>query len=152
MTPPSHRILIQLRLFLKFALLSGLGWLCDFASFTLLVKLVGTPGFLANFISSYVGVTFVWFTSLTKVFGRTGAGRGRFLLTYWGFQLASILAYSQLLHVILSALQSPNVPILLSSQPEISSKIIVTPFNLITNFLFMKFLTRFMQQASPAQS
>lgn len=36
------------------------------------------------------------------------------------------------------------------SNTEIAAKIIVTPFNLVTNFLFMKFLTRYMRNAHSA--
>lgn len=150
-TPRRARSLLALlRLFLGFAFLSGLGWLCDFGTFTLLVKLFDVPGFIANFVSSYVGVTFVWFTSLKTVFGRTGAARGRFLFAYWGFQFVSILAYSQLLHLVVGWLQTPGLPAWLQANAAVAAKIIITPFNLVTNFLFMKWLTRFMQQATPS--
>lgn len=135
--------------FIGFVFLSGLGWLCDIASFTLLVELFGAPGFVANFVSSYVGVTFVWFTSLRSIFGRPGAVGGRFLLIYWGFQFVSILAYSQVLQLVVDTLRV-NPSALLANTPEIAAKIIVTPFNLVTNFLFMKFLTRHLQHAESA--
>lgn len=138
------------RHFAKFLVISGLGWLCDIATFTLLVKLFDVPGLVANFVSSYVGVTFVWFTSLKTVFGRTGAARGRFLFAYWGFQFVSILAYSQVLHLLVGALHLPGLPTLLVANVAPAVKIIITPFNLVTNFLFMKWLTRFMQQATPS--
>lgn len=145
------RIIHQLRQFLGFAFLSGLGWLCDIATFTLLVKYFEVPSFLANFVSSYVGVTFVWFTSLKSVFCSAAAGRGRLLLVYWGFQFVSILTYSQLLHIVAAILQISGSIVSLSGQPEIAAKIILTPFNLVTNFLFMKFLTRFMRQTTAIQ-
>lgn len=138
------------RHFAKFLVISGLGWLCDIATFTLLVKLLDVPGLVANFVSSYVGVTFVWFTSLKTVFGRTGAARGRFLFAYWGFQFVSILAYSQVLHLLVGALHLPGLPTLVVANVAPAVKIIITPFNLVTNFLFMKWLTRFMQQATPS--
>lgn len=169
--------------FIGFSFWSGLGWLCDFASFTLLVKVFDTPEFMANFTSSYLGVTFVWFTSLKRVFGRTGESRGRFLFSYWGFQFVSILAYSQLLHLIAGvmtielmasiinhakiaakiivtpsqllylgtvAVMAAELQAAIISNTEIAAKIIVTPFNLVTNFLFMKFLTRYMRNARSA--
>ena len=144
--------ILLLKQFLVFGCVSALGWLCDFGTFTLLVKLFDVHGFIANFVSSYVGITFVWFTSLQTVFGRTGAARGRFLLAYWGFQFVSILAYSQLLHLVAAELNAPVLPAWLQANDAVAAKIIITPFNLVTNFLFMKWLTRFMQQASPAQS
>jgi putative flippase GtrA len=134
------------KIFLGFALLSGVGWLCDFLTFTLLVKLFKVHSFEANFVSSYVGVTFVWFASLKTVFKRSGNGRGTFLVVYWCFQFVSILVYSQSLHMVADAI--PNVIQLeeVSQNSGIAAKIIITPFNLVTNFIFMKFLTRFMQK------
>lgn len=131
--------------FLAFALLSGVGWLLDFMTFTALVKLGGVAPFAANVASSYVGVTFVWFASLRSVFGRTGGARGRFLAIYWGYQLASILLYSQLLYLLAQALPPTALWVALAGGAGVAAKIIVTPFNLMTNFVFMKFLTRFMR-------
>jgi len=137
---------IKKNLFFLFLVLSGCGWLCDFLSFTLLVKLIGAPDFVANFISSYVGVTFVWFTSLNRVFGQSGQVRGRFLFFYWAYQFVSILVYSQLLHFAVGWMHIISVPIALAGQVEIVAKIIVTPFNLVTNFIFMKTLTQFIKR------
>lgn len=135
-----------MKLFLRFAGLSGLGWLCDFLAFVMLVKLVEAPNFIANFLSSYVGVTFVWVTSLKVVFKRSD-NRGRtFLALYWSFQFVSIMAYSQLLHIVASAVPNIDQLELFNVSSGIAAKIIVTPFNLVTNFLFMKFLTRFMRE------
>jgi len=134
-------------LFLRFLLLSGLGWLCDFATFALLSRGFGVPPFAANFVSSYVGVTFVWFTSLGIVFQRAGSRQA--LLLYWGYQFVSILAYSQLLQAMAAtlsmALQGADVPAAWRSTGPLAAKIVVTPLNLLTNFLFMKYLTRSMR-------
>ncbi|WEF32952.1 GtrA family protein [Pseudoduganella chitinolytica] len=128
-------------LFLRFLFLSGLGWLCDFATFALLVRGLGVAPFEANFASSYVGVTFVWFTSLKTVFRRDGTRQG--LLAYWGYQFISIFAYSQLLQVVAGTLHG-WVP----GMEGLCAKILVTPLNLVTNFLFMKILTRSMRHRS----
>ncbi len=137
----------QNKLFLKFIALSGIGWICDFLSFTILVKF-GMPDFAANFISSYIGVTFVWFTSLHRVFGHSGQVKSHFLFVYWSFQFISILAYSHFLHQFVVALYNLQMMQVLDSQLEIVAKIIITPFNLFTNFIFMTFLTRFMIRSS----
>ncbi|MDB5820803.1 MAG: hypothetical protein JWQ11_4443 [Rhizobacter sp.] len=137
------------RVYLGFLALSGAGWLCDFATFTLLVKLFGVPAFVANFVSSYVGVTFVWFTSLKTVFGHAGPAHGKPLLLFWSYQFASILAYSQVLHLVADGLATLFAA-LPASQAAIAAKVVVTPFNLATNFLFMKLLTRFMQRSRSA--
>lgn len=134
-----------LRTFLGFLLLSGLGWLCDMLTYTALVRLAGVSPFAANVASSYVGVSFVWFTSLGTVFRRSGEGAGRFLLLYWVYQFVSIMAYSQLLQLAAAVLAGhAGAPALHSA---VAAKIIVTPFNLVTNFLFMKVLTRRMRAA-----
>lgn len=133
------------RMFFGFALLSGLGWLCDFVTFALLVKLFNIHSFVANFVSSYVGVTFVWFTSLKIVFKLGGKGSSTFLVVYWCFQFVSILIYSQLLRMTVHEIPSVFQLVQISQNPEIAAKIIVTPFNLVSNFIFMKFLTRYMR-------
>lgn len=133
------------RTFLSFLLLSGLGWLCDMLTYTALVRLGGIAPFGANVVSSYVGVSFVWFTSLGSVFRRSGAGSGRFLLLYWCYQFVSIMAYSQLLQLAAAVLASQSG--VLAQHSALAAKIIITPFNLVTNFLFMKVLTRHMRAA-----
>ncbi|SEO20857.1 GtrA-like protein [Duganella sp. CF517] len=134
-----------LRAFLGFLLLSGLGWLCDMLTYTALVRLAGMAPFGANVVSSYVGVSFVWFTSLGMVFRRSGAGAGRFLALYWCYQFVSIMAYSQLLQMVAALLADRTGVAALHG--ALAAKIVVTPFNLVTNFLFMKTLTRFMRAA-----
>ncbi|WBS02042.1 GtrA family protein [Pseudoduganella sp. SL102] len=133
--------------FLRFLVLSGLGWLCDFATFALLSQGFGMSPFAANVVSSYVGVTFVWFTSLKTVFYRSGSRQA--LAMYWTYQLVSIMAYSQLLQAVAGALAgvlaTTDLPVALRSAGGLAAKILVTPLNLISNFLFMKFLTRSMR-------
>lgn len=124
----------------RFIALSGLGWLCDMVTFTVLVRLAGWDAAYANIASSYAGVTFVWFTSLKTVFQRGGAGR--FLPLYWGFQFLSILAYSHLLGLVAAALPPLGQ---WDGYRALAAKISITPFNLATNFMFMKMLTRYMR-------
>jgi putative flippase GtrA len=138
------------RRFIKFTFISGLGWICDFLSFIVFVQIFNISGRSANFLSSYVGVTFVWFTSLRVVFGGLTASNYRYLIYYCGLQLVSITAYSQILHLVFEGGLGHELLPKLSSYPFIAAKVIITPFNLITNFLLMKWLSRFMQQATPA--
>lgn len=129
-----------LRAFLGFALVSGVGWLLDFLAFTALAKAAGRSPFEANFVSSWVGVTFVWFVSLRLIFG--AAGRTSLLAVFWGCQLASILAYSQVLALLASELGT-TFGWVAAVGADIAAKIILTPINLLTNFVLMKSLTRF---------
>lgn len=137
--PPSAT-LSPLAMAARFIALSGLGWLCDMTVFTLLVRLAGWDSAAANIASSYAGVTFVWFTSLKTVFQR--AGSGRFLLIYWAFQFVSILLYSHLLGRLAAALPPLGE---WEHYRALAAKILITPFNLVTNFMFMKTLTRAMR-------
>jgi putative flippase GtrA len=141
---------LQVKLFAIFVLLSGTGWICDFGTFTLLTVLTEASGFTANVISSYVGVTFVWFASLRVMFKQRGEERRAFLLIYWCFQLVSILAYSRLLYLVAGTMAGSVQFMHIGSNPEMAAKIIITPFNLMTNFSFMKLLMRLMRKEHQA--
>lgn len=130
--------------FLRFALLSGVGWLCDFGVYSLLVLLTDIGSSSANFISSFVGVTFVYFTSLGYVFRRRDQNRKVFLTSYWAWQAASITAYSVALGLLVASLVNLQLLTELGVNIAIAGKIIITPINLLTNYMFMKWLTRFM--------
>jgi putative flippase GtrA len=134
-----------MKVFFGFLVLSGLGWLCDFGTFTLLSSVIDAPPFAANFFSSYVGVTFVWFTSLTSIFKSSGEGKWRFLLIYWTYQFISIIVYSQLLRLAAHEVADMALPGEVSRHAGVVAKLGVTPLNLATNFIFMKHLTRFMR-------
>lgn len=135
-----------LLVFLRFGALSGLGWVLDFATFTILVKFLALSGPVSNFLSSYVGITFVYFASLKTVFQQSGHRTSRYLPVYWGFQLISIVIYSGLLRLVVGALSAVPMPLTATGGEEIAAKIIITPLNLLTNFAFMRFLTRQMHR------
>jgi putative flippase GtrA len=131
--------------FIRFTLFSGVGWIIDLVTFSLLVNKFHIQPFYANFISSYIGITFVWFMALNAVFEKKNISYARYLLTYWTFQLFSITFYSELLNFIFVILQG-NLPMILwTNSQELLSKIIVTPLNLFTNYIFMKNLTKLMK-------
>lgn len=134
----------KIQQFLRFALLSGVGWLCDFGVYSLLVLLTDIGSSSANFISSFVGVTFVYFTSLGYVFRRRDQNRKVFLTSYWAWQTASITAYSVALGLLVASLVNLQLLTELGVNVAIAGKIIITPINLLTNYMFMKWLTRFM--------
>ncbi|MBU2984597.1 GtrA family protein [Saccharophagus degradans] len=134
----------KIQQFLRFALLSGVGWLCDFGVYSLLVLLTDIGSSSANFISSFVGVTFVYFTSLGYVFRRRDQNRKVFLTSYWAWQAASITAYSVALGLLVASLVNLQLLTELGVNIAIAGKIIITPINLLTNYMFMKWLTRFM--------
>jgi len=63
-----HRLNSFSRSFLRFAAISGCGWLIDFCPMLAMVFLFSLNVGVANFISSFVAVTFVWFVALRMVF------------------------------------------------------------------------------------
>jgi putative flippase GtrA len=128
--------------FLKFALVSGAGWLCDASVFWVLIRFVDVSPPIANFVSSYVGLTFVYITSLRLVFHKNDRRRGRFLLLYWGYQLLSILTYSLAIGRLAQLLGALDM--MHPGLAGMGAKVLVTPLNLGTNFLFLRVLTRFM--------
>lgn len=127
--------------FAKFVLISGFGWLCDFVTYCLLTGFFGWSPFWANFVSSYVGVTFVWFASLRIVFREhDGPASSIYLPLYWLFQLFSILVYSRLLQWVAEGIEASGLIAAWSVPAAIAGKVIVTPINLGTNYIFMRFL------------
>lgn len=130
--------------FLGFALISGIGWLLDFSSYVIFTQFFDVLPFHANFASSMIGVTYVWFFSLKRLFKVESNGGVGFLLIYWAFQAVSIATYSKLVSVTAASGIIPWASYI--PPPAVVAKIFFTPFNLMTNFLFMKFLTRKMHR------
>lgn len=117
--------------FLRFGLISGLGWLLDFVVFSLL-GLAGLRIAVANGVGASLAVTWVYFASVRRIFAYEGRWLyGKWLL-YLGYQLVSISLFSCLIEWL--AMQFGLSGIL--------SKILVTPATFATNYLFMLLLTR----------
>lgn len=134
-----------MRLFLAFALISGIGWLLDMVSYVALSQIFGMTPAYANFISSMVGVTYVWTIAISRLFNRRGYGRSIYLPIYWAYQGVSIAAYSVLISVVAASAINFKVSELLNIPFSFVAKAIITAPNLLTNFIFMKILTNFMK-------
>ncbi len=115
---------------LRFGLVSGIGWLVDFALFALLTR-AGTPVALANFVGASTAVTYVFFASLRPIFRYGGRYAGRKLLLYWTYQALAVTAASWLIHAVSALGVAPLL-----------SKVLVTPLTFVANFLFMRWLAR----------
>jgi putative flippase GtrA len=137
-----------MNLFLGFVLVSGVGWVLDLLSYTCLTLAAGFPAGYANFISSMVGVTYVWMVALNRLFGKGGYGKSIFLPIYWGYQALSILGYSLLISLVVAAGFNVWLSQLSHLPPAVVAKILLTAPNLMTNFVFMSFLTKFMKNDS----
>ena len=131
-----HSLLMQA---LRFVGLSGIGWLLDFAVYTILSTHVSNLA-AANMISSLVGASFVFIFSTRFVF----QNNHRIPLiwkycVYIAYQVILILLISLLLAQI-NALITAHISIgIIIRFSAILSKIIVTPITMTLNFFVMKF-------------
>lgn len=138
------------RNFLRFALVSGVGWLIDVGTTMSLVE-VGAYPFWASLIGAATAVTFVYFVSLRSIFEVNQRFRARGFPSYVLWQICAIIGASALI-AILADLFAPVIAVVLDrlvSEDVINpmtwaagaAKALVTPLTLLANFLFMKWLT-----------
>ena len=137
-----------MKLFLSFILISGVGWLLDMASFVGLSQLFLVPPTYANFISSMIGVTYVWIVALNRLFDRREYRQSIYLPIYWGYQEVSILAYSALISIVEASAFNSKIGKIFEMASALVAKIIITAPSLITNFIFMYFLTKLMKSSA----
>jgi len=140
-----------MKLFVGFVLISGVGWLLDMLSYAILTQFFGVLPAYANFISSMVGVTYVWIVALNRLFNRGEFGRSIYLPVYWGYQAASILGYSALISAVASSAFNTQISQIAGIPTGLAAKIVITGPNLLTNFIFMNILTRFMKTGPQEQ-
>lgn len=125
---------------LHFFGLSGIGWLLDFGTFTLL-GMFSENLVLNNFLSSWVGVSFVFFTATRNVFKNNSRISLRIkYLIYLVYQFILILLMSKLLDAINMLLITKIDITFVKSYAGILSKILVTPISMILNFFVMKYV------------
>lgn len=144
----------MLRTFLRFAAVSGTGWLIDVCLTVILVAIGAAPLF-GSLIGSAVAVTFVYTVSLRSVFSIDGRLGVRAFPLYLVWQVFSITAASFLV-AFLAYLLVPWVSELSQSATWVGagdplatasglSKGLVTPVTLAANFLFFQWLTNFLR-------
>jgi putative flippase GtrA len=136
-------ISIQIRSFLKFAALSGTGWLADLTLLLLLVKFAATPASIANVISSSVAAVSVFLVSRHLVFSKAeGKLAGRVGL-YFAYTLCVILLASVAMDFVSRYLVSwsAHMDIVVSASALAAvAKVIITPPQLFMNFLASRLL------------
>ena len=138
------RLLLQA---LHFFGLSGIGWILDFSMFVFLSRFSSNL-VLNNTISSWVGVTFVFYTATRHVFQNDGGNLYLKYVVYLMYQILLIYTISKLLVLINALLNSIFVEYFINSSFLLPSsflaflpvvaKIIVTPITMILNFIVMK--------------
>ena len=138
MSGTSEKLRGLFRQALRFIGLSGIGWLLDFAVYTVLSMLLSNLA-AANMLSSLVGASFVFLFSTRFVF-RDNHRIPLFLkyCAYIVYQVILIVLISLLLSRI-NALICAFAPAFIAAFSAILSKIIVTPITMTLNFFVMKF-------------
>ena len=118
--------------------LSGIGWILDFCTYTVL-------GFLSenlvlnNFISSWVGVTFVFIFATRKIFMNNSRIPLKWkYLIYIAYQFVLIFLVSILLGKIDGLITEYVAVGIILKFSFIISKIIITPITMVLNFFVMK--------------
>ena len=122
----------------KFIGLSGIGWILDFMTFTVF-GFFSKNVTLNNFISSWVGVTFVFIFATRKVFQNNSKIPLKMkYLIYLAYQCLLIYLISKLLgYVNAWIVKSIAIEFVIKLAPTIS-EIFVTPITMILNFIVMK--------------
>ncbi len=132
-----------LRQFIKFVFVSGAGFLIDFTAYTILTLAFGFSVFSANCISTVPAVTFVFFTSVIKVFSgkKSRVPLWAKYLIYFVYQAVLVFCVSK----VGTALNMWVVGVfnsgIIFKYSKIISKIAITPITMTCNYFVMKFLT-----------
>ena len=115
----------------RFAAVSGIGWILDFCIFTVLVDQGFAPG-LANAVGAGAAVVWVFFSSVRRIFRYGGTSmRSRFL----------IYALYQALMIAAASLAVKSL-VRVTGTDALLAKVLVTPLTFLANFFFMGWLTK----------
>jgi putative flippase GtrA len=123
---------------IKFFGLSGIGWIMDFCIYNALGFI--SPNLIVNnIISSGVGVTFVFIFATRKVFQNNSKIPLKWkYVIYLVYQFLLILLASKVLSYInLFIVEHIAIELIVKFAPMLS-KIIITPFTMLLNFIVMK--------------
>ncbi|WP_042195342.1 GtrA family protein [Paenibacillus camerounensis] len=123
----------------SFIAVSGIGWIVDFGIYSCLIGLMKFSPIESNLISAAVAVIFVFFISVYKIFLNERKFIVGGLILYLIYQAGSIYGFSFLIN--LSSNYITSLKILPDNIVPILMKCFYTPFTLVTNYLFMRFLT-----------
>jgi putative flippase GtrA len=114
----------------RFAAVSGVGWLLDFCIFAMLVHQGLAPG-PSNAIGAGAAVVWVFFSSVRHIFRYRGASlHSRFV----GYVIYQVLMIAMASLGVATLVRFAGIDALLA-------KALVTPLTFLANFLFMAWLT-----------
>ena len=123
---------------IRFLGLSGIGWLLDMATYTILGFFWNRVDII-NIISSWVGVTFVFSQSTKFVFQNNSKIPLKIkYLIYLSYQAVLIFAISYLLAWANGFLLAALAGSWLATFSAIIAKVLVTPITMTVNFFVMK--------------
>ena len=126
----------------RFLGISGIGWILDFTTFTVLGLIINNL-FIVSTVSALVGASFVFFLSPRFIFNdkNTLPLRLKYVL-YISYQIILILFISFLIVEVEYFLKNYVVEYLplINGFSYILSKILITPIAMTCNFLVMKFI------------
>lgn len=129
--------------FFMFALISGIGVTIDFLCVGTALAFFDLSPFYANSIGSTLGIIFVFFTSVYKVFinnGRLVLVKFFVYLVYSAGLIYCVSSFIDALYLYEPFLNSLSSLMLDFIHPAIIAKIIITPVTLIVNFIVARFL------------
>ncbi|MFR3463421.1 MAG: GtrA family protein [Anaerobutyricum soehngenii] len=123
---------------IRFIGLSGIGWILDFTTYTVL-GVISANLVLNNTISSWVGVTFVFLLSTRIVFKNNSKIPLKWkYVIYLLYQCVLIFFISKLLNRVNIYLLTHVTLAVVKNFSTIISKILVTPITMVLNFIVMK--------------
>lgn len=123
---------------IRFIGLSGIGWILDFTTYTVL-GVISANLVLNNTISSWVGVTFVFLLSTRIVFKNKSKIPLKWkYVIYLLYQCVLIFFISKLLNRVNVYLLTHVALAVVKNFSTIISKILVTPITMVLNFVVMK--------------
>ncbi len=141
-----------MRAFLKFGGLSGCGWLLDCALLLLLTRQLALGSSLANAVSSCVAAGLVFTVSRLHVFdGRRSpaAARTVMYLAYTGGVIALASAAMPLAELLARTLAGAAALDASPGQLTLAAKVLVTPPQLLCNFVVARHLSQSPGAARP---
>ena len=122
---------------LKFFGLSGIGWLIDVSIYMILSSIFHIDVSIANIVSSFTAVSFVFVTSTRKVFHNKSKIKLKY--KYFIYQVLLIFVSSFALGCLKDWFLGFEIA-WLTNYINIIVKILITPFTMILNYIVMSLL------------
>ena len=125
--------------FLRFIMVSGVGWVIDFGIYTLLTGPMSFPVALSNYISSVPAITFVFFVSTRKMFICRPDGLSKktkyFLYVIYQLILVTVVSFAaQWIAESLTLLPAA------AQYTKLAAKVLITPVTMVCNFFVLKLI------------